>query len=142
MGPIVGHEEELAGGAREPAGERVPASGVDVLDQLRPRSGAVGLPQLVAVRAVVGAEEELTGEGVELREPQGERIPTSWVDELEHRRPCCRAIGPPELCAMGAIVGREIERAGRVGEIGRRGAGASRANVLDEYGAEVRVRPP
>ena len=54
----------------EAAGVRAGAAGVDVLDQDGAGGGAVALPQLAAVRAVVGREEQ---RAVDVRQVAGER---------------------------------------------------------------------
>src|SRR5262249_25472625 len=67
----VGGEEQRAVHVRQVAGVRaggagVDGAGVDVLDQRGAGGGAIALPQLVAVRAVVSHEEQ---HPVDVREP-------------------------------------------------------------------------
>src|SRR4051794_36239224 len=91
-----------------------PAAGDGVLDHHRPCWGAVALPELAAVGAVVRREEEVAVDGGEAIRVGAERArgdPASGNGVLDHHRPCWGAVALPELAAVSAVVRREEERA-------------------------------
>ena len=99
MDRLTGAEEERAGDVSEAARENELR-----VDELRPRSRAVGTPELRAsVGAVVAREEEHARDA---RERVGVRARGAGV-ELEELRPRRGAVGPPELPAMGRLFRRE-----------------------------------
>ena len=135
VGAVVGAEEEPAAEGRQILGVGV-AGGVDVLDQGGPRHGAVGLPELDAVRGVDGGEEERAGIVREVGEAV-ERAPTSGVDVRDTLGPGRRAVGLPQLPAVGAVVGNEEEFPGERRETRpeREGGLRTRPDVVHQLGA-------
>src|SRR5213079_473627 len=89
-------EEEPAGDAGETSGVRVVVAGIDVLDELRPRAGAVGSPKLSAMRPADPCERVAGG------------------DLLDELRPRASAVGFPERTLVARIEGAEEERAADV----------------------------
>src|SRR6266511_1230690 len=72
-----------------------------------------GLPQLIAARAVVGAEEQ---GAVDVGEIAGIAAGRAALDVLDERRASGRAVGLPQLISGRAVVGAEEQRAVDVGE--------------------------
>ena len=123
-----GTEEERAGDVHQESGGRGTAAGDDVLDELRPRLGAVGLPELPAVRRSSALKKSVPPTSVSSTGPE---LCAPGVDVLDQLRPRRGAVGLPELLAVRAVVGPEEERAADVREL--EGAGpAAGVDVLDE----------
>src|SRR5262249_23058755 len=102
--------------------------------------GADGLPQLEAVGAVLGAEEEGPAD---VRQIVGVAAAARGVDVLDHRRVAGveGGHGLPQLLAVGAVVGREEEGAADVGEA--LDLAVAPGVYLDLGGVvEGRIRPP
>ena len=135
MGAVVGGEEQRPAhsgqGGRAVAAVAV-AAGVDVLDQDRARLGAVRLPQLPAVGAVVGGEEQRAAHGGQVRTGRCRRR-TSRVDVLDQDGARLGAVRLPQLPAVDAVVGGEEQRPPHIGEAlrarsrGRAGRGTAPA---------------
>ena len=97
-------------------GDPEPAARVDVLDQDRARLGAVRLPQLLTVDAVVGGEEQRPahigqGGGIAV-------VAETWVDVLDQDRARLGAVRLPQLRPVGAVVGGEEQRPAHIGQVG------------------------
>ena len=88
--------------------------------------GAITHPQLTAVDAVVGGEEQRPTDGDQVRRG---RAKTAGVDVLDEGRAGGRAIALPQLAAPEAA-GREEQGAADVDEVGRARARGSGQNVL------------
>ena len=137
---VVGGEEQLPAHGGEVAGAvlLVPGAGrLDVLDQDGAGSRAVGGPQLRAVGAVVGGEEQLPAHGGEVVGGIAVVCGAARPDVLDQDRAGSRAVGGPQLRAVGAVVGGEEQLPAHGGE----GAGTvasvpgARLDVLDQDGA-------
>src|SRR5206468_103048 len=112
-------------------------AGVDVLDQRGAGGGAVALPQLEAVGAVVGAEEQRAADGGQVR---GEGTVGAAVDVLEQHGAGGGAVALPQLDAVGAVAGGEEDDAADGGQVRgratrRAAAGGAGVDVLDQHGA-------
>src|SRR6185437_266316 len=57
------------------------------------------------------------------------------VDVLDHRRPGGRAVTPPQLPAVGPIVGGEEQGSANVDQVQRRRAATAGIDVLDDGGS-------
>src|SRR2546422_834553 len=129
MSAIVGAEEERPVDVRHtvewPAGKRASATRVDVRDQDRAGPRTIALPQLVAIRAIGGREEQ---RAVHVRKEQGVGI---RANVCHHYRTASRAIAFPQLRAVGPIFGREEERAVDVCEVPGIRIAAAWIDVLD-----------
>ena len=88
----------------------------EVLDQHGAPFRAVRLPQLVAVGAVGGAEEESRSDGGELVKVA---VGRAGADVLHQNGAAGGAVGSPELVAIGAVVGGKEERAADRGQLAR-----------------------
>ena len=112
-----------------------------VLDQHRPRLGAIRPPKLLSVSAVVGDEEQRSphiyqaGDAVQV---------LAGIDVLDQHGPRLGAIRPPKLPTVGAVVGGEEQRAPHISQVvGPVLVGATGMNVLDQDRAcPSAVRPP
>src|SRR5205809_590592 len=71
------------------------------------RSSGDGLPELRAVRAVVGPKQELAGDAAEIARV---RVPRAWIDVPDQLRSSRRAVAPPGLFTGARGVGTEEER--------------------------------
>ena len=99
----------------------VAGTGMDVLDQDGARPGAIGLPQLRAVGAVAGGEEQPSahsGQG------GGIAAVVDWFDVLDQDGARPGAIGLPQLPAVGAVVGGEEQPSAHTGQGGGIAAGS------------------
>src|SRR5262249_46070028 len=92
-----------------------------------------GLPELSAVGAVVGREEE---GAADVGEVGGIAVARAGPDVLDQARARAAAVGLPELAAVGALVGGEEQGAAEVGQVLRRAA-ARGVDVLDQRRARV-----
>ncbi len=81
---------------------------MDVAHENRPGRGAVGGPQLAAMGAIPGEEEDPVAE---LPEDHGQGAAGSRADVAHQGGSGGRAVGLPELDAMDAVVRGEEERA-------------------------------
>ncbi|MGH2984704.1 MAG: hypothetical protein ACRDK5_10720 [Solirubrobacterales bacterium] len=84
------------------------AAGEGVLDDRRPGGGSVAPPQLDAVGAVVGGEEEgAVDVGQIVREGPADAGPDPAAGDgvLDEGRPRRGAVALPQLDAVGAVVG-------------------------------------
>src|SRR5204863_44237 len=118
------------------------AAWLDVLDQDRPCGCAIRLPQLAAVSAVVRGEVQgpaYGGQGLRVAVIRGAAV-AAWLDVPHQHRPSTRAVGLPQLGAVRAIEGREIDNAAygevraRAGRVGIR----RRAATLRAHGSAAR----
>src|SRR5678809_769944 len=89
---------------------------VDVLDESRARLRSIALPQLDAVNALVGLEEEEASGSRQLAVDRAER---TGADVLDQHGARLGAVAFPQLASMHSIIGREIEDTLDVGEKGR-----------------------
>src|SRR5262249_511727 len=140
---VVGSEEQRAVDVREVAGGRGSAAGLDVRDQLGAGCGAVARPQLPAVRPVVGREVQRAVNvrqgggvsavgvvvsaargGVDVRVHHGAAGGGGLAALLGDRH----AIGFPQLLAVNAVVGSEVQCPVHIGQVA--GIGAVGAEVL------------
>ena len=113
---------------------------VDVLHHLGACRGAVAPPELVAVGAVIGDEEEFSADGCQVGGIVVPRLVR--VDVLHQLSAGRRPVASPELVAMGVVVGREVEFPVHyrqvVGAVGARGT-----RGLDDPGSGLGpVTPP
>src|SRR5262249_59751804 len=113
------------------------------LVQAGARGGAVAPPELVAVHAVVGGEEQRVARGGQVvgigavRRAVGAAAGT---DVLDQDGAASGAVAPPELAAVGPVVGRKeksITDRGQFAGIGalRISVRGARGDVLDQDGA-------
>ncbi len=122
---VVGREEERPGRVERRRDVRevgriggAAAEGVDVGDQLGAAAAPVRPPELATVDAVVGGEvEPAVGGGRPLgagavRELVVPGLEGGRVDVLDERRAAFGPVCLPELVAVEAVVGGEVDRAG------------------------------
>ena len=109
-----------------------PAPGLMSSTRMVPAGGAVALPQLEAVRAVVGREEQ---RAVDVGQKFGSALPAPGLMSLTRTVPAARAVALPQLEAVGAVVGGEEQRAVDIGQVVGTESPGPRRDVLDQDGA-------
>ena len=128
---VRGEEHTIADNAEVLRPAVVAVVVADVLDQDRPRSRAVGAPQLPPVDAVVrGEEHRVRGRDDLLR--SGDVVTAGALDVLDQHGPRSRAVGAPQLPPVDAVVGGEEQPTAHGRTVGRvarrsRGVGARRS---------------
>ena len=98
-----------------------------------------GAPQLHAVNAVVGGEDEQVAPGGELAGRRGARAGAQVGEQL---RRLLRALRDPRLSAVNAVVGHEVDALADGGEPARRGAARSGPGVEHRGVARAAVGGP
>src|SRR5579885_3476300 len=101
--------------------------------------GTVALPQLGAVAAVVGPEEQHTGH---VRQIVHGGCRGAGPDVADEGGAGGGAVGFPQLDAVAAVIGREKQKTTHLGEGGRRGAQVRGVGAADGEGAARRRFPP
>src|SRR5262249_54833982 len=137
---VRGDEPEQAAEVRQVAGRLDERAVVEVVHDDRAGGGAVALPQLGAVGAVVGREIERAADRGQAgrrrrvgngRQPAGPRN-RAGVDVGDQGGAGGGAVALPEFGAVNAVVGGEEEGAADGGQVRRVGRGAAGVDVLDE----------
>src|SRR5262249_40394881 len=143
---VIVREEQRAIDVGEPIWVGTAAAGSDVLDQNGARLGAVALPQLAPIRAVVGREKQ---RAVYISQHVWARAEGTRPDILDEGGAGGGAVAPPQLPPVCGVGGLEEQRPVHVRQQSRVRAiemvaavlvrGAARVEVGDEGGAGGRA---
>ena len=115
--------------------------GLDVLQEHRPGGGAIGDPELAAVRAVVGQEDH---HAAHRSEAGRERAGISRVDVLEEHRPGRRSVASPDLrpgpgaATAGGLEALEEQDSQSGGEVAAPRGGGARSHRTRTGGSAIR----
>ena len=86
---------------------RTDVSAVDIIDKNGPGEGAVTLPQLITIRAIIGAEEQRT---VHVRQRPRIRTSASTANIFDECSPGGGAVTLPKFSPICAVIGAKEQR--------------------------------